>query len=47
MSNNIAVITHDEFAPKFLPNPNLTMAIPSLATLHPNDPFWKAGSTFP
>jgi hypothetical protein len=33
MSNNIAVITQDEFELSLLPNPNLTMAIPSLSTL--------------
>ena len=33
MSNNIAVITQEEFEPANLPNPNLTMAIPHLANL--------------
>jgi hypothetical protein len=33
MSNNIAGITQDEFEPNLLPNLNLTMAIPGLATL--------------
>jgi hypothetical protein len=33
MSNNIAVITQEEFEPEILPNPNLTMAIPHLANL--------------
>jgi hypothetical protein len=33
MPNNIAVITQEEFEPKFLPNPNLTMALPYLAPL--------------
>jgi hypothetical protein len=33
MSNNIAAINQEEFEPSLLPNPNLTMAIPSLANL--------------
>jgi hypothetical protein len=33
MSKNIAVITQDEFESKLIPNANLTMAIPYLATL--------------
>jgi hypothetical protein len=35
------LITQDEFEPKIHPNPNLTMAIPSLATSLPVAQFPK------
>jgi hypothetical protein len=33
MSNNIPVITQEEYEPKVLPKPKLTMALPNLAAL--------------